>query len=36
VFSVDYRPPTNQLELGNKLVAAYQIERLTSCTTCHR
>jgi hypothetical protein len=36
VFSVDYRPPTNQLELGNKLVAAYHIQRLTSCTTCHR
>jgi hypothetical protein len=36
VFSVDYRPPSNQLELGNRLVADYHIQRLTSCTTCHR
>jgi hypothetical protein len=36
VFSVDYRPPSNQLDLGRRLVAEYQIQRLTSCSTCHR
>jgi hypothetical protein len=36
VFSVDYRPPSNQAELGKQLVAEYQIQKLTSCSTCHR
>ncbi len=36
VFRVDYEPPANQLELGERLVAEYQIQRLTSCSTCHR
>ena len=36
VFSVDYTAPPNQLELGRRLVAEYQIQRLTSCSTCHR
>ena len=36
VFSVDYEPPRNQLELGKRLVAEYQIQKLTSCSTCHR
>jgi hypothetical protein len=36
VFSVEYRPPSNQLEIGTRLVAEYQIQRLTSCSTCHR
>ena len=36
VFRVDYVPPANQLELGERLVAEYGIERLTSCSTCHR
>jgi hypothetical protein len=36
VFSVDYAPPANQLELGERLVAAYRIQKLTSCSTCHR
>jgi hypothetical protein len=27
---------TDQLELGKKLVAEYQIQSLTSCSTCHR
>ena len=36
VFSVDYVPPPNQLELGTRLVAEYQIQKLTSCSTCHR
>jgi hypothetical protein len=36
VFSVDYLPPPNQLELGQRLVEAYQIQKLTSCSTCHQ
>jgi hypothetical protein len=36
VFRVDYQPPANQLDLGRRLVAEYQIQRLTSCSTCHR
>ena len=36
VFRVDYVPPANQLELGRRLVAEYHIQKLTSCSTCHR
>ncbi len=36
VFSVDYTPPGDQLEFGRRLVAEYQIQKLTSCSTCHR
>src|SRR2546423_6760020 len=36
VFSVDYAPPADQDELGKRLVAEYQIQKLTSCSTCHR
>jgi hypothetical protein len=36
VFSVDYTPPSDQEELGKRLVAQYQIQKLTSCSTCHR
>ena len=36
VFRVDYVAPSNQLELGARLVADYQIQKLTSCSTCHR
>jgi Cytochrome c7 and related cytochrome c len=36
VFSVIYRPPSDQLELGRRLVTEYRIQRLTSCSTCHR
>jgi hypothetical protein len=36
VFSVSYQPPSNQLALGARLVAEYQIQKLTSCSTCHR
>jgi len=36
VFRVDYVPPPNQIDLGRRLVAEYQIQRLTSCSTCHR
>jgi len=36
VFRVDYQPPSNQRELGARLVAEYDIQKLTSCSTCHR
>jgi Cytochrome c7 and related cytochrome c len=36
VFRVDYVPPADQLELGERLVAQYQIQKLTNCSTCHR
>ena len=36
VFSVDYRAPSNQAELGARLVKEYDIQKLTSCSTCHR
>jgi cytochrome c7-like protein len=36
VFSVEYVPPSNQAELGRRLVAEYKIQSLTSCSTCHR
>ena len=36
VFRVDYVEPPDQLELGRRLVAEYQIQKLTSCSTCHR
>jgi hypothetical protein len=36
VFAVDYRPPASQDVLGRQLVAEYHIQRLTSCSTCHR
>ncbi len=36
VFQVNYQPPADQLALGRKLVADYNIQRLTSCSTCHR
>jgi hypothetical protein len=36
VFSVDYEPPADQRELGTRLVAEYEIQKLTSCSTCHR
>jgi hypothetical protein len=35
VFSVRYSPPANQAELGRQLVAEYEIQKLTSCSTCH-
>ena len=35
VFSVAYQAPANQLEVGKRLVEEYQIQRLTSCSTCH-
>lgn len=36
VFSVSYRPPPDQLSLGARLVADYEIQKLTSCSTCHQ
>jgi hypothetical protein len=36
VFSVDYSPPADQIALGQKLLQEYQIQKLTSCSTCHR
>ena len=34
--AADYTPPPDQMELGRRLVAEYQIQKLTSCSTCHR
>jgi hypothetical protein len=36
VFSVSYQPPADQAALGGRLVAEYHIQKLTSCSTCHR
>ena len=39
VFSVTYRPPSDQDALGRRLMAEYQIKPplvMTSCYTCHR
>jgi hypothetical protein len=36
VFRVDYQPPADQMALGRKLVQDYRIQKLTSCSTCHR
>jgi hypothetical protein len=36
IFDINYQPPPNQIELGTRLVTDYQIQKLTSCSTCHR
>ncbi len=36
VFSMDYEPPPNQMELGRRLVSEYGIQSLTDCYVCHR
>jgi hypothetical protein len=36
VTTMGYVPAVSQAELGPKLVAEYQIQSLTSCSTCHR
>jgi hypothetical protein len=36
VFDMNYAAPSNQLELGARLVADYHIKKLTDCSTCHR
>lgn len=36
VFDMAYRAPSNQAELGQRLVREYNIQSLTSCSVCHR
>ena len=36
VFSMDYAPPQDQIAVGARLVQAYHLHSLTSCSTCHR
>ncbi len=36
VFDMSWEPPADQLALGRRLVAAYHVRALTSCSTCHR
>jgi Cytochrome c7 and related cytochrome c len=36
VFNMEWQPPADQLALGRKLVEQHDIEKPTSCTTCHR
>lgn len=39
VFNMEWQPPGNQIEEGNKLVEQYHIQDprvITSCSTCHR
>ena len=36
VFNMDYKAPPDQAALGKRLVHEYNIQRLTSCSICHR
>ena len=36
VFNAAYEPPSNQLELGGRLVREYGLKPSTYCSTCHR
>ena len=36
VFTMGYEPAGDQLEIGRQLVREYNIQSLTSCSTCHR
>jgi hypothetical protein len=36
VFNMAYFAPANQITLGRRLVREYNIQSLTSCSTCHR
>ncbi|MGD8328389.1 MAG: cytochrome c3 family protein [Acidobacteriota bacterium] len=36
VFNMGWQPPSEQLELGRRLVQEYDIASLTTCNTCHR
>ncbi len=36
VFNINYKYPSNQSELGPKLVKEYHVQSLTDCVTCHR
>jgi hypothetical protein len=36
VFNIDYQYPSDQAELGAKLVKEYHVQSLVDCMTCHR
>jgi hypothetical protein len=36
VFSVDWKPPVDQIAMGTQLMKQYKIKKLTDCSTCHR
>jgi hypothetical protein len=36
VFNMQWQPPPDQLALGQRLVREYNIQKLTSCSVCHR
>jgi len=36
VFSTTYEPPSDQVELGKKLLKEYNVHTSTDCYTCHR
>jgi Cytochrome c7 and related cytochrome c/Class III cytochrome C family len=36
IFTMGYKYPSNQEEVGLQLVKEYQIQRLETCNTCHR
>jgi hypothetical protein len=36
VFNAFYKPPSDQEALGNRLMIEYKVQKLTTCTTCHR
>lgn len=36
VFSMDWTPPVAQTVLGRKLVKEYKIQKIDSCSVCHR
>jgi hypothetical protein len=36
VFNPFYKVPSNQMELGRRLVKEYKIKSLQHCSTCHR
>ena len=36
VFNAFYRPPSDQEALGKQLMSEYKVQKLTTCTTCHR
>jgi hypothetical protein len=36
VFDMSYAAPPDQIALGNRLMKEYHVQRLTSCSTCHR
>jgi hypothetical protein len=36
VFNPFYQAPSNQAELGLRLIKEYKVQKLTNCTTCHR